>query len=163
MTRLDQLAKPKRRNGEHISAIIERERRQALELENMSKMSLSQSSPSAKDKRKSRSMSQLGGQRAHSRDGSRSRQERFKIASPLQKHLKSADTAKSMTLLPNGVDKKSPSTKSGWKLKFSLKVELGCLEINALGTWLLHRQSADSSVSVVINHTHSANWVEDSH
>lgn len=145
MTRLDQLAQPKRRNGEHISAIIERERRQALELENMSKMSLSQSSPSAKDRRKSRSMSQLGGQRAHSRDGSRSRQERFKITSPL-KHQKSADTAKSMTLLPNGIDKKSSQTKSGWKLKFSLKVELGCLDNNALGNWLLHRQTADSSV-----------------
>lgn len=133
MTRLDQLAQPKRRNGEHISAIIERERRQALELENLSKLSLSQSSPSAKDKRKSRSMSQLGGQRSHSRDGSRSRQERFKITSPLQKHHKNADTAKSMTLLTNGIDKKSSSAKSGWRLKFSLKMALGCLENNSLG------------------------------
>ncbi|XP_038115576.1 daf-12-interacting protein 1 isoform X4 [Culex quinquefasciatus] len=61
MTRLDQLAQPRRRNGEHISAILERERRQALELENMTRLSLSssRSSPTADGKRMSRSMSQL--------------------------------------------------------------------------------------------------------
>ncbi|XP_021704922.1 putative uncharacterized protein DDB_G0271606 isoform X7 [Aedes aegypti] len=65
MTRLDQLAQPRRRNGEHISAIIERERRQAHELENLTRLSLSssRSSPTAdggtSSKRMSRSMSQL--------------------------------------------------------------------------------------------------------
>lgn len=118
MTRLDQLAKPKRRNGEHISAIIERERRQAMELENMSKMSLSRTSPSHQDKRKSRSMSQLGGR---GRDASHSSQDRFKVASPLQKHHKNADATRSMTQLSNGADKKSSSTKAGWELKFKIQ------------------------------------------
>ncbi|XP_062565229.1 trichohyalin isoform X4 [Armigeres subalbatus] len=65
MTRLDQLAQPRRRNGEHISAIIERERRQAHELENLTRLSLSSSRASptadggASSKRMSRSMSQL--------------------------------------------------------------------------------------------------------
>ncbi|XP_062698136.1 serine-rich adhesin for platelets isoform X1 [Aedes albopictus] len=65
MTRLDQLAQPRRRNGEHISAIIERERRQAHEIENLARLSLSssRSSPTAdggaSSKRMSRSMSQL--------------------------------------------------------------------------------------------------------
>lgn len=115
MTRLDQLAQPKRRNGEHISAIVERERRQALELENMSKMSLSQGSPSEKDKRKSRSMSQLA-----RRDDSRSSQDRFKVlSSPLQRHHKNADTTRSMTQLTNGLAAKSPKT--GWRLTFNGK------------------------------------------
>lgn len=64
MTRLDQLATPVRRNGEHIRAIVERERKQALEIENISRMSLSRNSPTdpaAELKRKSRSMSQLAG------------------------------------------------------------------------------------------------------
>lgn len=115
MTRLDQLAQPKRRNGEHISAIVERERRQAQELENMSKMSLSRSSPLSQDKRKSRSMSQLIRGRTASRHSS---QDRFKIASPLQKHHKNADATRSMTQLSNGVDRKSSSAKAGWELKF---------------------------------------------
>lgn len=116
MTRLDQLAQPKRRNGEHISAIVERERRQAQELENMSKMSLSQSSQLNQDKRKSRSMSQL----IRGRNGSRqASQDRFKIASPLQKHHKNADATRSMTQLSNGVDRKSSPTKAGWELKFN--------------------------------------------
>lgn len=65
MTRLDQLAQPRRRNGEHISAIIERERRQAHELDGLARLSLSssRSSPTAdggaSSKRMSRSMSQL--------------------------------------------------------------------------------------------------------
>jgi hypothetical protein len=101
MTRLDQLSKPKRRNGEHISAIIERERRQAMELENLQKASLSQ------DKRKSRSMSQLGGK---SREGSS--HDRFK---PLQKQHKNNDATRSMTQLTNG-EKKSPA-KAGWDLR----------------------------------------------
>lgn len=107
MTRLDQLAKPKRRNGEHISAILERERRQALELENMQKASLA-----GQDKRKSRSMSQLGGK---SREGSS--QDRFK-STPLQKHYKNGDATRSMSQLTNGA-KKSPA-KTGWDLKLSL-------------------------------------------
>jgi hypothetical protein len=97
MTRLDQLAKPIRKNGEHMSAIIERERRKAEDMENLTKTGLSQSSPS--DKRMSRSMMHLGGK---SRDGSRS------ISSPLQKHHKNAEHTKSMTQLS-----KSPS-KAGW-------------------------------------------------
>lgn len=117
MTRLDQLAQPKRRNGEHISSIIERERKQAMELENMSKMSLSRSSPSSQDKRKSRSMSQLGGRGGQSRDGSRTSQDRFKTPSPLQKFHKNADATRSMTQLSNA-DKKSSPARAGWELKF---------------------------------------------
>jgi hypothetical protein len=60
MTRLDQLAQPLRRNGEHIRAIVERERKLAMDLENLSRISFSQS-PTASDKRMSRSMSQLAG------------------------------------------------------------------------------------------------------
>lgn len=105
MTRLDQLAQPKRRNGEHISAIVERERRQAMELENLSKLSLSQTSPSIQDKRKSRSMSQLG----RSREGRNLSQDRFKMSSPLQKHHKNGDATKSMTQLS-----KSSPAKAGW-------------------------------------------------
>lgn len=96
MTRLDQLAKPIRKNGEHMSAIIERERRKAEEMENLSKSGLSPS----ESKRKSRSMMHLGGK---SRDGSRS------SSSPLQKHHKNAEHTKSMTQLLS----KSPS-KAGW-------------------------------------------------
>ncbi|XP_055612893.1 inner centromere protein A isoform X2 [Uranotaenia lowii] len=62
MTRLDQLAQPLRRNGEHISAIVERERRQALDPDNTQlSLSSSRSSPTAdsSSKRMSRSMSQL--------------------------------------------------------------------------------------------------------
>uniref|UniRef100_A0A182ISI4 MAP7 domain-containing protein n=1 Tax=Anopheles atroparvus TaxID=41427 RepID=A0A182ISI4_ANOAO len=76
MTRLDQLAQPRRRNGEHISAILERERRQALELENLTRLSLSssRSSPTgsggANSKRMSRSMSQLAGSGAKYRNQS---------------------------------------------------------------------------------------------
>lgn len=130
MTRLDQLAKPKRRNGEHISAIIERERRQALELENMSKVSLSRSSSTTQDKRKSRSMSQLAGRRTQSRDGSGSRQERFKAPSPLQKHHKNADATRSMTQLSNGEKKSSPA-KAGWELKFKQKLLRQSIELCA--------------------------------
>lgn len=87
MTRLDQLAQPKRRNGEHISAIIERERRQALELENLSRLSLSRASPADQARRKSRSMSQLANGRAgKSRDNSRASQDRFKSSALARKH-----------------------------------------------------------------------------
>lgn len=114
MTRLDQLAKPHRKNGEHIFAILERERKQAEDLEQMSKVSLSQgSSPSNQDKRKSRSMSQLSGRVKSSRDNSRtSSQNRF--VSPLQR--KNGETTRSMTQLSGGasVDKKA-SSKPGWK------------------------------------------------
>lgn len=127
MTRLDQLAQPKRRNGEHISAIVERERRQAMELENMSKMSLSRSSPSSQDKRKSRSMSQLGGRSTLSRDDSRTSQDRFKAPSPLQKFHKNADATRSMTQLSNA-DKKSSPARAGWELKFN-KAKLNCKRI----------------------------------
>lgn len=116
MTRLDQLAKPFRRNGEHICAILERERRQAMELENLSKISLSHSSPASQDKRKSRSMSQLNG-RIKSRDSSRN--SRNRLISPLHRNAKNAETTKSMTQLSGNNDKKSLSTsatpsKSGW-------------------------------------------------
>ena len=116
MTRLDQLSKPFRRNGEHICAILERERRKAMDLENLSKASLTQASPSS-DKRKSRSMSQLNG-RIKSRDNSRTRQNRL-VSSPLQRHIKNTETTRSMTLLSGNNDKKSSSatatpSKSGW-------------------------------------------------
>lgn len=130
MTRLDQLAQPKRRNGEHISAIVERERKQAMELENMSKMSLSRSSPSSQDKRKSRSMSQLGGRGAQSRDHSRSSQDRFKASSPLQKHHKNTDATKSMSQL-SGANKKSTPAKAGWELKFNKRFMAKRLELCA--------------------------------
>ncbi|CAH1720123.1 unnamed protein product [Chironomus riparius] len=106
MTRLDQLSKPFRRNGEHICAILERERRKAMDLENLSKASLTQASPSS-DKRKSRSMSQLNG-RIKSRDNSRTRQNRL-VSSPLQRHIKNTETTRSMTLLTGNNDKKSSS------------------------------------------------------
>lgn len=114
MTRLDQLAKPHRRNGEHICAILERERRQASELENMSKMTLSQSSSINQDKRKSRSMSLLTG-RTKSRDNSRNNQNRS--ASQLQRNTKNVEITKSMTQLSGNFDKISSTTtslKSGW-------------------------------------------------
>lgn len=115
MTRLDQLAKPHRKNGEHIFAILERERRQAMELENLSKISL-QGSPINQDKRKSRSMSQLSG-RIKSRDSSRN--SRNRLAMPLQHIIKNAETTKSMTQLSGSSIKKSASAsstpaKSGW-------------------------------------------------
>lgn len=115
MTRLDLLAKPHRKNGEHIFAILERERKQAEDLEQMSKMSLSQgSSPSNQDKRKSRSMSQLNRRSAKGSSRDSSRTNRF-ASSPL--HRKNAETTKSMTQLSgaNSVEKKSSSaSKSGW-------------------------------------------------
>ncbi|XP_070492133.1 MAP7 domain-containing protein 1 isoform X3 [Chironomus tepperi] len=107
MTRLDQLSKPFRRNGEHICAILERERRKALDLENLSKASLTQSSPGS-DKRMSRSMSQLSG-RVRSRDNSRTRQNRL-ASSPLQRHIKNTETTRSMTQLTGNNAKKSSST-----------------------------------------------------
>ncbi|KAG5680555.1 hypothetical protein PVAND_010055 [Polypedilum vanderplanki] len=111
MTRLDQLAKPHRRNGEHIFAILERERKQATELENLSKLSLSQGSPSSnQDKRKSRSMSQLNG-RVKSRDSSRNSRSRL-ASSPLQKTVKNTETTKSMTQLSGSSIKKSASASS---------------------------------------------------
>lgn len=112
MTRLDQLAQPRRRNGEHISAILERERRQALELENLTRLSLSssRSSPTADGgKRMSRSMSQLAtaghGGKYRSHDSSSSsvggggrgvRKSSFNAASsPMGR----SDTSKSMSQL----------------------------------------------------------------
>lgn len=125
MTRLDQLAKPHRKNGEHIFAILERERKQAEELENMSKMSLSQgSSPSNQDKRKSRSMSQLSRGVKTSRDNSRTNSQNRYI-SPLQR--KNGETTKSMTQLSGGkfTEKKSSPmgvNKSGWTLNICLSL-----------------------------------------
>lgn len=123
MTRLDQLAKPHRRNGEHICAILERERRQALELENISKMSLSHGSQSPNhNKRKSRSMSQLSGRNIKSsRDSSRNSQNRLVSASSLHRNAKNAEMTKSMTQLSGNSDKKaspilSSMSKSGWTM-----------------------------------------------
>jgi hypothetical protein len=126
MTRLDQLAKPHRRNGEHIFAILERERRQATDLENLSKLSLSQGSPAIQDKRKSRSMSQLNG-RVKSRDNSRN--SRNRLASPLQRIAKNAETTKSMTQLSGSSIRKSASAsatpvKSGWDQKHTLSLHI---------------------------------------
>lgn len=120
MTRLDQLARPYRKNGEHIFAILERERKQAMELENLSKMSLSQTSTpvGSQDRRKSRSMSQLSG-RIKSRDNSRNGRNR--LISPLQRNVKNTETTRSMTQLSGNNNKKSTSasatpTKSGSKM-----------------------------------------------
>jgi hypothetical protein len=109
MSRLDQLAQPQRRNGEHICAILERERRQALELENLSRLSLSRNSPTTNspnagnDKRKSRSMTQLSGTKYRkSRDNSRhTSQDRSKeSASPsMLLRMKNVDATKSLTQL----------------------------------------------------------------
>lgn len=112
MSRLDQLAKPQRVNGEHISAVVERERRQALELENLSRMSLSRNSPTTfngspkigsngTDKRKSRSMTQLSGARIEkSRDNSRhTSQDRYKDSPSMLTRMKNVDATKSLTQL----------------------------------------------------------------
>uniref|UniRef100_A0A336LTN0 CSON004601 protein n=1 Tax=Culicoides sonorensis TaxID=179676 RepID=A0A336LTN0_CULSO len=114
MTRLDQLATPVRRNGEHIRAIVERERKQAQEIENLSRLSLSRNSPtadsSAELKRKSRSMSQLAGagRRTNRRDlstgsakgGPAMPQNRFKTsAHNANGGMRKTDTSKSMSQL----------------------------------------------------------------
>lgn len=65
MTRLDQLARPIRRHGEHISAIVERERR--LHLENLNGEAAASDSnnksTAARKKSMSRSMTHLAGNR----------------------------------------------------------------------------------------------------
>lgn len=110
MTRLDQLATPVRRNGEHIRAIVERERKQALDIENLSRLSLSRNSPTdsaAELKRKSRSMSQLAGagRRTNRRDLSTGSvrvatpQNRLKPAIHNSMGMRKSDTSKSMSQL----------------------------------------------------------------
>ncbi|XP_055546513.1 inner centromere protein isoform X7 [Wyeomyia smithii] len=115
MTRLDQLAQPRRRNGEHISAIIERERRQAMELENLTRLSLSssRSSPTANggaaSKRMSRSMSQLASsgsakyrntsQDSHSGRSASVRKSSFNSSLLGENLMSRSDTSKSMSQL----------------------------------------------------------------
>lgn len=124
MSRLDQLAQPQRRNGEHISAIVERERRQALEIENLSRLSLSRNSENGSpkagvnnDKRKSRSMTQLSGTKSRkSRDNSRhTSQDRFKEnASPsMLLRMKNVDATKSLTQLVSNTGDATFSPTSG--------------------------------------------------
>jgi hypothetical protein len=102
---LDQLATPLRRNGEHISAILERERKHANDIETMSRLSLSRGSPthgspaSTNDIRKSRSMSQLAGTvrqpyKLRNKSGSRSPMNGL-VGAPMRK----TDTSKSMSQL----------------------------------------------------------------
>lgn len=55
MTRLDQLAQPNRRHGEHIRAVIERQRKEQIE----SSMALERSASSASAKKMSRSLTHL--------------------------------------------------------------------------------------------------------
>jgi hypothetical protein len=106
LTRLDQLATPLRRNGEHISAILERERKHANDIETMSRLSLSRGSPthgspaSTNDIRKSRSMSQLAGTvrqpyKLRNKSGSRSPMNGLVSGGPMRK----SDTSKSMSQL----------------------------------------------------------------
>jgi hypothetical protein len=100
LTRLDQLATPLRRNGEHISAILERERKHANDIETDVRRSLSRGSPingaAANDIRKSRSMSQLAGTarpiyKLRNKSGSRS---------PISGGaMRKSDTSKSMSQL----------------------------------------------------------------
>lgn len=102
MTRLDQLARPIRKNGEHISSIVERERRTAEDAEKISFDGISRST----DKRKSRSMMHLN---RKCRDEGRTR------LSPLQKNSRNAEHTKSMSQLS------SSSSKTGWTdFKFSV-------------------------------------------
>lgn len=104
MTRLDQLARPIRKNGEHIKAIVERERRSAEEAEKLPLDGISRGT----DKRKSRSMMHLN---RKGRDEGRSR------LSPLQKTDKNAEHTKSMTQL-------SSSSRTGWTdFNFSVKMK----------------------------------------
>lgn len=112
MTRLDQLATPVRRNGEHIRAIVERERKQALEIENLSRLSLSRNSPTdsaaaaAELKRKSRSMSQLAGGGAAGRRTTRRDLSTGSVrgATP-QNRLKPAGAAHSTTMRKSDTSK----------------------------------------------------------
>lgn len=104
MTRLDQLAKPIRKNGEHIKAIVERERRSAEDAEKTPQDGISRTT----EKRKSRSMMHLN---RKSRDEGRSR------LSPLQKISRNAEhLTKSMTQL-------SSSSRSGWT-DFNISVKM---------------------------------------
>lgn len=112
MTRLDQLAQPVRRNGEHIRAIIERERQQALELENLSRMSMSRTSPSSDEqRRKSRSMSQLAAAGAkRRRDLSAGHQKlavgnNIKVINGDSSGMRKNDTSKSMSQLADDGEK----------------------------------------------------------
>lgn len=98
MTRLDQLATPTRRNGEHIRAVIERERQQ--QIESMLEANALDNSSSARSK--SRSMTHLAGSASH---GTRSHHKLLGTARPLRK----SNTTKSMTQL---VTAKLTSTKT---------------------------------------------------
>lgn len=114
MTRLDTLAQPRRRNGEHIRAIIERERRQAHDLESLARLSLSssRSSPTADggagSKRMSRSMSQLASssskyrhpsQESHAGSRTGGRKSSFNSSLGDSSPMGRLDTSKSMSQL----------------------------------------------------------------
>lgn len=120
MTRLDQLARPIRKNGEHIKAIVERERRSAEEAEKLPLDGISRGT----DKRKSRSMMHLN---RKGRDEGRSR------LSPLQKTDKNAEHTKSMTQL-------SASSRTGWTdFNFSVKMK----KVNGKGYDMLKSKLTD--------------------
>ena len=94
MTRLDQLAQPIRRNGEHIRAIIERQKLLCTEFENMQN-----NLPNAvKKKNMSRSMTHLltGGSKTNFKQPSLSSDN---SAGSLFRPLRKTDTCKSMTQL----------------------------------------------------------------
>lgn len=90
MTRLDQLAQPNRRNGEHIRAVIERQRRQQIETNDAFEKS---SSPSTRNK--SRSLTHL----AH-RSGASAKLHHFGGSNASDSRtLRKSNTTKSMTQL----------------------------------------------------------------
>ncbi|XP_037905936.1 histone-lysine N-methyltransferase, H3 lysine-79 specific isoform X4 [Hermetia illucens] len=103
MTRLDQLAQPIRRNGEHIRAVIERERQQQYGLiSNTSPNTLTQTSPTTvtAPKSMSRSMTHLAGTKQvysnkHINDNSHMIGGQHCMMRPLKKN----DTSRSMTQL----------------------------------------------------------------
>lgn len=132
MTRLDHLAQPVRRNGEHIRAIVERERQQALEIENLSRLSISRNSPndSSDIKRKSRSMSQLT-RTVVKRDSSTSSvhgtpQQKPKVGSPLHGGMmRKSDTSKSMSRLSDAeIEKGRARNERSKKLRKEVEKQL---------------------------------------
>lgn len=99
MTRLDQLATPTRRRGEHISAVVERERQEHIDALQEANDALDKS---AKQRNKSRSMTHLA-----SLSTPRSMHQRF-TGTATTRPLRKSNTTKSMTQL---VTAKLTSTK----------------------------------------------------
>lgn len=97
MTRLDQLATPTRRNGEHIRSVIERERQQQIEAM-LDANALDQST--TKTRNKSRSMTHLAGSSTFSTSANNNlngTRTPHKLYGP--RPLRKSNTTKSMTQL----------------------------------------------------------------